>query len=211
VGSLLRDQRDPSGFLYRRNRYYDPFAGRFTQPDPIGLAGGLNLYGFAGGDPVNFADPFGLQPFETWLNLLNRLGRAVIAQQILSGNTSGATPLATIPAGTRIDLPFRRFTGLNVIAETDLGIRPDPVLNTVVAARGAVEVNVSRAPDPVITEGYLNLGTGDFVADIWLTIFPFVSGTARGNIKTKELRVCIVGICKRFKSFPPASDEQESQ
>lgn len=28
--------------------------------DPIGLAGGLNLYGFAGGDPVNFSDPFGL-------------------------------------------------------------------------------------------------------------------------------------------------------
>jgi len=60
VGSLLRDQRDPSGFLYRRNRYYDPMAGRFTQPDPIGLAGGINLYGFAGGDPANFADPFGL-------------------------------------------------------------------------------------------------------------------------------------------------------
>ena len=24
------------------------------------MAGGLNLYGFAGGDPVNFSDPFGL-------------------------------------------------------------------------------------------------------------------------------------------------------
>ena len=34
----------------------------FTQEDPIGLAGGLNLYGFAGGDPVNFSDPFGLCP-----------------------------------------------------------------------------------------------------------------------------------------------------
>jgi len=31
-----------------------------TQEDPIGLAGGLNLYGFAAGDPVNFSDPFGL-------------------------------------------------------------------------------------------------------------------------------------------------------
>lgn len=34
---------------------------RFTQPDPIGLAGGLNLYGYANGDPINGSDPFGLE------------------------------------------------------------------------------------------------------------------------------------------------------
>ncbi len=28
------------------------------------MAGGLNLYGFASGDPVNFSDPFGLCPIE---------------------------------------------------------------------------------------------------------------------------------------------------
>jgi uncharacterized protein RhaS with RHS repeats len=47
---------------YMRNRYYDPSTGRFTQQDPIGLAGGMNLYGFASGDPVNFSDPMGLCP-----------------------------------------------------------------------------------------------------------------------------------------------------
>lgn len=31
-----------------------------TQEDLIGLGGGVNLYGFAGGDPINFSDPFGL-------------------------------------------------------------------------------------------------------------------------------------------------------
>jgi RHS repeat-associated protein len=60
-GSLITEQADASGLLYRRNRYYDAGTGRFTQPDPIGLAGGLNVYGYANGDPVNFSDPFGLQ------------------------------------------------------------------------------------------------------------------------------------------------------
>lgn len=31
-----------------------------TQTDPIGIAGGLNTYGFAAGDPVSYADPYGL-------------------------------------------------------------------------------------------------------------------------------------------------------
>ncbi len=36
--------------------------GSGTQEDPIGVAGGLNLYGYAGGDPINNSDPFGLCP-----------------------------------------------------------------------------------------------------------------------------------------------------
>jgi RHS repeat-associated protein len=62
MGSLISNKRDASGQLFMRNRYYDPESGRFTQEDPIGIAGGLNLYGFADGDPVNSSDPFGLCP-----------------------------------------------------------------------------------------------------------------------------------------------------
>jgi RHS repeat-associated protein len=60
LGGIVDGKRDQSGLMYMRNRYYDPSTGRFTQEDPLGLAGGMNLYGFAGGDPVNFSDPFGL-------------------------------------------------------------------------------------------------------------------------------------------------------
>jgi uncharacterized protein RhaS with RHS repeats len=56
--------RDASGQTYMRNRYYDPATGQFTQPDPIGLAGGLNSYGFAAGDPVSYSDPYGLKAQE---------------------------------------------------------------------------------------------------------------------------------------------------
>jgi RHS repeat-associated protein len=51
-----------SGFQYKRNRFYDPVTGRFSQEDPIGLAGGFNAYGFAQGDPVSYRDANGTCP-----------------------------------------------------------------------------------------------------------------------------------------------------
>jgi RHS repeat-associated protein len=62
MGSLLEDKAEQTFTQFRRNRFYDPVTGRFTQADPIGLAGGVNDYGFAAGDPVNYSDPFGLCP-----------------------------------------------------------------------------------------------------------------------------------------------------
>jgi uncharacterized protein RhaS with RHS repeats len=45
---------------YMRNRWYEPRTGRFLSEDPIGLAGGINPYVYAGDDPVNRWDPRGL-------------------------------------------------------------------------------------------------------------------------------------------------------
>jgi RHS repeat-associated protein len=61
-GSLPSNSTDATGQQYHRNRYYNPASGLFTQEDPAGLAGGLNAYGFANGDPVSYSDPFGLCP-----------------------------------------------------------------------------------------------------------------------------------------------------
>ncbi|MTJ83144.1 MAG: hypothetical protein F8N37_19330, partial [Telmatospirillum sp.] len=51
-----------TGLQYNTFRYYDPDAGRFTSQDPIGLAGGLNLYQYAP-EPLSWIDPWGWMPW----------------------------------------------------------------------------------------------------------------------------------------------------
>ena len=46
---------------YNRYRDYDVNTGRYIQADPIGLAGDDNPYAYAGGNPLGFIDPDGLQ------------------------------------------------------------------------------------------------------------------------------------------------------
>jgi RHS repeat-associated protein len=48
------------GLMHYKARAYSPRYGRFLQPDPIGTNGGLNVYEYAGSDPVNASDPSGL-------------------------------------------------------------------------------------------------------------------------------------------------------
>ncbi|MCM5571394.1 DUF2235 domain-containing protein [Burkholderiaceae bacterium FT117] len=41
-------------------RSYDPATGRYLEPDPLGLAGGLNRHAYAEGNPLMATDPLGL-------------------------------------------------------------------------------------------------------------------------------------------------------
>lgn len=68
VSSIVNDLRLPgqvydmeTGFHYNRFRDYMPNLGRYLESDPIGLAGGLNSYLYALGNPSTFFDPNGLQ------------------------------------------------------------------------------------------------------------------------------------------------------
>ncbi|HIE5768223.1 TPA: RHS repeat domain-containing protein [Proteus mirabilis] len=48
-----------SGLYYNRFRYYDKDTGQYISPDPIGLLGGFNPYGYVH-CPTGWVDPFGL-------------------------------------------------------------------------------------------------------------------------------------------------------
>jgi len=50
---------------YNYFRQYDPRTGRYSQHDPIGLDGGMNPYGYVGGNSVRSIDPTGLRVYST--------------------------------------------------------------------------------------------------------------------------------------------------
>jgi RHS repeat-associated protein len=56
LGQYLDEE---TGLCYTRFRYFDPGVGRWLSPDPLGVAGGRNLFAFEG-SPTADVDPWGL-------------------------------------------------------------------------------------------------------------------------------------------------------
>lgn len=95
------------GLVYLRNRWYDPQTGRFLTQDPIGLAGGLNLYAYAGNNPTSFSDPFGSCSKEDGYKDCNRMVTALESATALKVAPTWRLPRSSASASG----PTRPSTG----------------------------------------------------------------------------------------------------
>nr|WP_283088164.1 AHH domain-containing protein [Pseudomonas sp. KB-10] len=83
-------------------RFYDPDIGRFISPDPIGLAGGINLFQYAP-EPFGWVDPWGWCSQRLGRNLKNRPKNSA-AHHIVGDTSKKAAPARKILAKHKIDV-----------------------------------------------------------------------------------------------------------
>jgi RHS repeat-associated protein len=96
-------ENEGNGLYFYRARYYSPLFGRFINEDPIGFAGGPNLYAYVLDSPINLVDPGGTNALTTAAAAARAAGPAL--EVITGGGGSlgwgaAAGPLAVIYIAT---------------------------------------------------------------------------------------------------------------
>ncbi|WP_430908145.1 RHS repeat-associated core domain-containing protein [Maribacter sp. 2-571] len=136
------ERDEESGMNYHTARYYLPWLGRWSKPDPIGTNGGINLYEYCDSNPINKIDPGGLDGFSlspSRFSLLDESDRLrldpidpdltvpevsspgpVAATDAGSGNTTAAAPDTTTTTFGPLTIDNGRLSGYPLIPTTPL-------------------------------------------------------------------------------------------
>ncbi|EPL7759565.1 TPA: RHS repeat-associated core domain-containing protein [Acinetobacter baumannii] len=175
TGSITFNLRFPGQYydvgtnqFYNHNRFYNPELGRYMEPDPIGLEGGLNPYAYAGSNPVMNVDSSGL-----FLETILDIGLAGYSIKAAYDNPSWQNILAASYDTTAVVVPFlpagagvgvKAYKGINTtedIAKTVTKI-PPTVQNRINIANNATKSTPLRNTGEPVSAGFNHVLDGHF-------------------------------------------------
>ena len=89
-----KERDEESDLAYHGARYYAPWLGRWTAPDPAGLSDGLNRYAYARNNPTRLIDPSGTQAesFADLDDLVKELNQSQSLKDLLTDKRAPLSP-----------------------------------------------------------------------------------------------------------------------
>ena len=132
-----------SGLVYYGYRYYQPATGRWLSRDPIGIRGGINLYGMCRNDAVNAWDPRGLEDFKDGTTKVTKFEKMEKEPWMMFGDSAGAGPRHGVVTGSTIELPadfvkewITRYGPTSVVYRFGVDVVIDAAFNDANVAKG---------------------------------------------------------------------------
>jgi RHS repeat-associated protein len=203
------------GLYYYKARFYSPALGRFLQTDPVGYEGGVNLYAYVEGDPVNNGDPTGTERYKVNVDFSFAIGKGYnlnvsaefdtqsleIGGGVELGGTAGFGVDFGISGSKENSSELGNFAnaGIAVKAEADVGVRL--TRNISIGAQGKVE----RSFEASTNRGLQTTRSVEASANIGQH-YVSTSGTAPppGNVMSAKVDVSVTGKAKGNASLKPA-------
>jgi RHS repeat-associated protein len=180
---------DGEGLYLMNRRHFDAVTGRFLQRDPVGIQGGLNLYAYAGNNPVTIIDPEGTD-FGITIAVIS-MGALIIGVGAWASNTFSTPKNNTIirALGAVSDKVGGKITG----DQMNQTIGPNPGEHATQEILGAVVTVGDKAvgAHPVFGPGYKAIKAGVLIGTgkpgegviTGITALPAPVGKTAGAIK----------------------------
>ena len=156
-----KERDEENGFYYHGARYYAPWLGRWTSPDPSGLIDGTNLYSYVRNDPLRFIDQNGRlgEDPDVIESLLDNPAVLVAVPVVAAAAADAAIATAPIwvPAAVAVGVAVASTYGAGILANwldgNPIGARPLRTDLPSGEGRGSYDTEPEPEPEPAPTGG----------------------------------------------------------